>query len=410
MLMVGLGSDLYAEEITLSENLKKISEKVDTDGEFFEVNYHKEDVEKIIEYGDDLIDVISLYSHELKFLKNINLAEVMDESGVTDSIASGRSDKKVHGLWVNKSFFLTNGKMRGLNSLFGNVNDKFAVLDYAPETTDIAVQGRLDLRQLKNLIEMVGAQSGKQEEIDTYLKAELPELAGMSIMNVIEKTNIRISAIVDLDEKEKLDIDGVPVSRPEFLVRVDNAKWIWDLVEKPFIEATELPWRKNTVGDVTTYSLPDSQKEYMEGYSPIIRIDKKFVWLASSPKIIESAISAAPKLRDESNYRRAAKGLPKDGNMIAYVSPDFQKEISKLYKLVSALEEVKNDDFALIAPLLSKAVTDMTDSKQGLLAMMDVQEDGMYTVVRSPLPFKDYWMVLVNAITVPIMEATKGKF
>lgn len=383
----GLTAQSLQTNILLNEALKK----VDTDGEYLQASYVKKDIEKLFSYADDLTKAIALSDTKFSYLENLKTSELLTDLGFGDYIATAKSDKRVHPIWNNKQYTYTAGKFNGINSIFGGTTEKIAVTSFAPETSDLALQMRLDLRKFAPLIEKTAGQLGQTSMMEALLKTERPELAGMTAMEALAKLNIRASLVVDLDEDTQMELPVGSLSTPDVVIRIDNAAWIWELIEEPLMKSSGLPWQKKVTGDVTSLSLPKELEKNFMGYLPVIHVDKKYIWIASKEAFLKKALDEkGEKLKDNRAFKRTIKDMPEGGNWLAYISEDFQSELVKLYRNNEKKWLAKDEDFAILQPLINEVIEDITGSTTPMAAVLDLDEDGILTVINSPFTFKNY--------------------
>lgn len=391
-------------DIKLNSLLDETAAKVDTDGEYLQMNYMKNDITNLLEYADFIIGLIKKSDTEVDIPKDLDIHALADSLGLNDFVAMAASNKKVYSAWNNKVYTYNNGSVKGINSFYGGSEEKFAVIDFAPEQADIALQMRLDLRQLTPMIEKIAKQFGKTKEMERDMKKPVPELAGMTPFELLEKINIRASIAVELDRKTRINLPEANVATPHVVARLDNASWVWEFVEPVLMEESGLPWKREVLGEVKTYTLPVEMAPEMMGYLPVIRVDSKHIWIATKVSTLDAALSDAPKLKDNKGYNRTMMSLPKAGNWLAYVSEEFQDETIDIYRQFEAKEIVNNPDFESAKPIIDQLIKDLTSTGSGIAAVIDVDDKGVLAVVRGPIPFKNYIdHANIPAIMAPII-------
>ena len=151
-------------QIQLEPSLAKISQKVDADGDFLQLNKFDGDIATLIEYGELALDIAKIEVSEIP--ANLQVAKIFKVLGLDAMKASALSSKKVDGSWNNKSYLYTGGSDKGILSMYGETDAAYVVTNFAPETTDIAVQLRMDLRQATQIITEIAAAVGQNEMME----------------------------------------------------------------------------------------------------------------------------------------------------------------------------------------------------------------------------------------------------
>ena len=393
-------SSVTAQSLQTNDLLNDTLKKVDTDGEYLQAVYVKKDIAKLLSYAEDLKKAVIASDPKFEVGENLEITELLTDLGIADYVSTARSDKRVYPIWINKLYTNTGGKFNGINSIYGGVNEKFSVTDFAPASSDLALQMRLDLRQLPAFIEKAATQLGKTNELEAIFKAENPNLAGMTPMDILAKINLRVNLVVDFDEKAQLPLPIGSVATPNIVARIDNASWAWALIEGPLIESSGLPWKKQVKGDVTLLTLPEELKEKFMGFLPVISVDKKHIWLASSEAFLNKALDEkGDKLKDNRAFQRTLKNLPESGNYLAYMSEDFQSEIVKIYKNNEDKLLAANKEFAIFQPLINEMIEDVTSSGTAMAAVIDVDETGILAATSSPFTLKNYISKFISALS-----------
>jgi len=158
---------------------------------------------------------------------------------------------------------------------------------------------------------------------------------------------------------------------------------------------------------VKTYTLPAEAADRMLGYSPIIQITKDSIWLASKPSILKAAQSDGKKLKDGAAFKKTMATLPQSGNSLAYISEDFIAELVAQYKSADKAGHLDDPDFQAAKPLVDKLIADLTKPGSGIAAVIDVDQNGMNSVLRVPFPTKNYLTQLTpmfqSAVAAPLI-------
>lgn len=378
----------------LEPSLAKISEKVDTDGTYLQLNKFDGDITAFVEYGELLLDMLRK-EEPGKIPAALKVADLVNILGIDALKASALSSKKTNGAWDTKSYASTSSSDKGVLSIYGKANQDYRVTSFAPETTDVAAQIRLDLSKLEPMILSFGEALGLQETVVDELKKNRQEIGGMPISDLISKLDIAINLAIDMDRKERMQIPGLPSTIPntDLVARIDGLNWAWDLYGDLLIAQSGLPWQKADKEGITTLTLPAEMKEGLLGYSPTIQIDKanNYIWIASKESGLSSALDAnSKKLKDGKAFQASMASLPTKGNSLLYLSTDLLGEVAEQYKNADKKGLLQDPEFVKSKPIIDKIIADITSSPSGIVSVLSKDNTGIFSAFRGPLPLKNY--------------------
>jgi len=375
---------------TLQPTLEKVAAKVDTDGDFLQLNKFDGDLATLKEYGELLLDIARAENSEIPAA--FNLLKMFDLLGLDDMKASASSSKKVDGSWNNRAYLWTGGSQKGILSLYGKANEKYEVATFAPESADIVLQLRLNLSQMNKVITEMGDAMGQGDMMRKEFGKPQEEIGGMTPFQLIEKLNFRVNIAIDIDRKNRLVMEGADAPGAELVARIDNVAWAWDIFGEQLIKDSGMPWDKKLEGQVTTYTLSEEAAKELMGYRPVICIDKakNYIWIASKPTVLAAARGDGPKLKDGAAFKKTMATLPQNGNSLAYVSKDLLDELVSQYKMAGKNGLLVDPQFEMAKPLVDKLIADLTGGESGMAAVISVDEQGINSVLRAPFPLKNY--------------------
>ena len=396
-------------QVELIPSLNKISQKVDTDGTYLQLNKFDADLATFVEYGELALDIAKEETPEIP--ADLKVADMFKMLGLDDMKASALSSKKVNGSWDNKSYLYTGGSDKGILSMYGKANEAYVVTGFAPETTDIAMQIRMDLRQAKQIITEVAAAMGKSEMMQKEMNKKQDQLGGMTPFDLISKLDVCVNIAVDLDRSKRIPLPMVAGTAPltDLVARIDGVAWAWDLFGNALITQTGLPWEKAEEADVITYTLPAEMQDSLMGYTPTIRIDKakNFIWISSKETTLASALSSeSKKLKDGTEFKATMASLPSNGNSLIYVSKDLLSELVFQYAEAGKKDLLNDKEFQTAKPLVDKLIADLTAPKSGIAAVLTKDDEGIFSALRAPFPVKNY----ANQLSPMFSQATMAGF
>ena len=387
-----LSSTFSTAETKINPLLADVASKVDQDGEYIELTYLKDDMKKLTRYIDILFS--SLKKNKEDFPQGVDTKKLISLSGFDQMVAGAASSKKVDGAWNNTYYIHTNGSTDGILSIYGSKSEQIEVAKFAPANIDIAVQAKLDLRKIGPILKEVAGQFDFEDKLNEIFEVELPELDNATAMQLIEKADFRVNMLVDVDADKLLPIPipGVKIPTINTLFRIDNSAWLWKLIEPKLLEESPIPWVKNVDGDVTTLTLPPEVQAQFIGYSLVFRVDKENIWFSTSEELLKDSLSDGEKLINDASYVKTMQTLPKEANVMYYVS---HNALDGFYGLYKTIEEAQNETgpnpkFDAFKPLINRVFKDLLSSGSGIAAVVDADEDGFKSVIRTPFPIKNY--------------------
>lgn len=377
-------SPLQAQQV--NTDLTTAASKVDLTGSYLELNRLDGDVEFFTPYIQLVADVARKNGEQIP--ENFNAAKLINALGLNTLKASAMSNTKLGDLWHNQ-FYIQADPSAGIFSLTGGQAADFAAPTMSPAGTDVALELDLDLKKAPAIIKAIAASLGVDEsELDFGEK--IPEL-DMTIEEILNKSDVKLSLAIDFDEKNKLQIDEeTMIVRPHLIARIDGATWIWDKIGDELIKEKKLPLGKSEKDGVITYTIPVEMEEMLQGYRPQIIVDKNKdqLWLVTSPELFTKANTAGAQLADDPKFQATWKGLPEKGNSMAYFSKDFFNSLEDLYATALKQGILDNEDFQKAKPLVDKLIEDITKSDSGFAFSIAGDTDGIHLSNKIPFPAK----------------------
>jgi len=312
---------------------------------------------------------------------------IIEALGLGDITSYAMSSQKDGTEWINLMFLHTEGSDKGIFPLLGKKNAEFSAPNMSPGGSDLVFQMDLDLRTVESLIRNV-MKAGKApaediQDFEDEMKEEVPELE-ITNSELLSKLNVRLNLAIDLDDKVKLALPMVgELDKPRMVIRIDGIAWLWDSMGDDFIAESGMPFEKKEEDGIITFSLPAEMAAQFMGYSPVLAVDKNKdqVWISSSPDFLERSMSGKETLADSLAYKTTMTGLPKNGNMLSYMSKDFADLMIQLHGIAEAngMMEQLGEGQADI----DKAIEKLKKIKQGEISTLTRGKDGIHISARS---------------------------
>ena len=385
-------------ETEINPSLLESLSKVDADGEYLELTYLKDDVKKLTRYLDVLVE--SLKKNKEGFPQKADAKELLTLTGLDKVVSSAVSRKKVEGSWNNTYYTYTEGNFDGIFSIYGSKSELVEVAKFAPANVDMAMQMKLDLRKLGPVLTEVARQLDLQEDLQKNLEREIPELGNATVIQLIEKADIRFNMLMNMDSAKPLPLPfpGVKIPTTDILFRLDNAAWLWEYIEPLVLEKSNLPWVKKVEGEVTTLTLPPELKQQFMGYSLTFKVEKENIWFSTSEVLLADCLGDGAKLANDAEYMKTIKTLPKEANIMYYISHNGLKDIHGIYTGIATTQENSNPKFKAFSPFINRIFKDFLSSNSGIAMIVDADDDGFKSVIRAPFPMKNYNQLLLSLL------------
>lgn len=372
---------------TVNPDLTETASKVDLGGSYVELNRVDGDIKLLTEYLELIVEVAKKSGEDVP--ENFDVAKLISAVGLDSLKATAMSNTLKGDIWLNQAYLHTGGKSEGLFSLVGDASKDFTAPTMCPKGTDLALQLTLDLRKMpavaRNIAESVGEKSSLEEEITK----KIPNL-DLSLEDVLTKSNITLNLAIDLDETEMLDLGENKIPRPNLVARADGLTWIWDKVGDQMIQESGAPLEKTEKDGIITYAVPKDLAEMMQGYTPLIQVDKAKdqIWVASSASFLAKAQTAGQQLNDDPSFQAAWKDMPSKGNSMAYISKDLINQLKELYATAEKEGLLNDADFQSAKPLVDKVIEDISKPSTGFVFAFGNDGTGIHLANKTSFPSK----------------------
>ncbi len=335
-----------------------------------------------------LKDIADLISDKAKASgQDVDGNKILNTLGLDLIKSYAMSSEKDGSEWKNLIFLHNGGSEKGIFSVLGKNNAEFSAPNMCPGTSDLVIQLDLDLRKaedlMRKIMQVANAPKDDIDEFDNNMKNKVPVI-DMTTSALMSKLNFRLNLAIDLDDKEKMMLPLVgAIEKPRIVIRIDNIAWIWDKVGPTLIKNTGLPFQKKEVDGIITFSLPEEMAAALQGYTPVIKIDKKsnHIWIASSPAFLKRSTQPNESLANSLAFKGTVKGLKTKGNSMTYMSKDLADIIIRLSDKAKAdgmldmLGENKND--------ITTALNNLKKINQGAISILSKTKDGILISGRS---------------------------
>ena len=255
---------------------------------------------------------------------------IVQALGLSEVDAIGMSSYANGDLYHNRSFVSRSGPKKGLLALFGNEPKPFGLRALATADTDMVWEQQLDLSALVDIARALGVLGvgPSPAALDQGLAKNLPGL-DITVGNLLNRPNVTLGVIVDVDEKRVLRMPGDSFWFPltEFLVQADGFGDVMAAVQRrasfdPFLRTER---REGLLLVGTSIRLPPP----WNAYQPVLiqDLDTRQVYFASSPQFFDRARRSEAHITETESYQTAFDQLPETGNGMLFLSRRLTREM-----------------------------------------------------------------------------------
>lgn len=270
----------------------------------------------------------------------------------------------------------------GLFGLGGDKPHNHDLLAYAPEDALLFLCGDTDLKGIYDLLRDMAQQiagSVGAAAFDQQVQ-QMNESTGLDIVKLIEATDGQVMLGVrkasnqtfrmPLEDKETIDL---PVIQGLFGVRTKD-QGVFDqlltLARNLGIEEAPV-----AADGMRSFSLPFPQDAQTYPLSPVVAQHQNMLLIASHRDYLDRSLATFKKggeLKKQSDYQRLAKYVPRKGNGLTYLSPQFFDEIVNLTEQFSSLS-----DDPMLGLLIQQPSGNQAES--GVLMVRSQEKNGVLT-------------------------------
>ena len=355
-------------------DLKEVTAHLDMDGEFFMANNIEGDLGKLAALGSDYV-ATARANGKTCIPEGLDFTAIMQDMGLDDLVAYGRSAKHHGDHWVSKMYLQNGGSKKGIFSMMGE-NDVYEVIHFAPSGSDMVAEWNIDTKQLMSSIQNVP----RCEKMEKFMGRHLP--LGGTVEDMIKKFTAKVSLAVKLDDEIREVCpyhEEYTFPRLHGCVRMEGANQIWDQVGNlaGFVMKVEKQ------EDGTLLLTPHKQKK---GMNAVMLMDQKndTLWAATSPEFLTECRGEGAKLVNDESFKLISDGV-KSGNGLVYISQQACLEIRQ----VKEAKIAKKDKKKLSSEMMKKVMDHLTESKNGYFIETHQSDKGVNVVLKAPCPLKE---------------------
>lgn len=363
-------------------DLKQVTENLDMDGHYFMANSIQGDLGKIANLINDWAKTSGK-----KMPESFDAEKMLKEMGLDQVTAYGRSAKYVEDHWVSKMYIQTGGSSKGLLSLCGEKNQAFAVPQFAPTGTDLAVEMNMDLRQVSKMMKLM-QDMPKCRRTERMMEKMSKELTtGITVEEMLNQLNMKMSIAVKLDDEKRVVCPKHPeYTFPEMhsCARLYGANIAWQQIQPMAGMFMKADKQDDGTMLMTLRNMP--KHGFMKDKKPVLLIDeaKNQIWIASSVEFLNECRGDGAKLKDDASFK-AITGGATNGNMLAYISKQTCMELRQ----VKEAKYKKSEKKKVSADMFKKILDHVTESKHGYVLMAQKGDAGALITLKAPCPLKD---------------------
>ena len=225
-------------------------------------------------------------------------------------------------------------------------SDPVPGLELLPSNTAFAVSGKCDLALLWNWVDKLISNSEQKDLYSAWMKLKRQaRQSGFNLSRIADSMSGPITLGVTIDKDRTQPLPGpndetlwVPVVYGMLAVKVEDNRLYEAL--KP-IWSTHPDMTQQNLDSGELRSVPAPNDVDVQARPSIAKLEDYFI-IASHPKAVTNALDARrnpdTRLTSSSEYRRLAKGLPKNGAGLLYFSPELSQTghetLEKIIKII----------------------------------------------------------------------------
>jgi len=320
------------QEAIKSAHFKTVAEHLDPGGVFYGYMDVAGDLDSLLELGQNAYG-------QLREIEDaapaIDFKSLVSELGLHNIAAVGGSSVAVDtNTYRNQAFILTPKGFAGLLKIFGGEAKPFKALSLAPTGADIVIEGSFQLSAIRGVLEGVLPKLPDEAEapdFDELMQEQVPN-TGLTLGEILTKSNGVVTVIASVNDKEKIAIPNVPIKIPaiDFMIRLDGMGWLFEKLQGMLPPERQGPFTYSKEGGITTISVEIPKEVPFSYYQPILIHDKEanLLTLASRAAYLDTMKPGAAKLAASAAYKAIARDLPTSGNSFSFMSAEFGKTVN----------------------------------------------------------------------------------
>lgn len=343
---------------------------------FLEVMSHLDVGGKVLHYQDhegrrefwiglaELVMDFARTQGALDLPASFDVARFIDESGLMDMAATGRSISRDGDDWLMKQYSLYQAGPSEMAELVGKPQP-FVIGKRLPAGTDVALEMRFHTRNLPAAMRRMATLMGEADQIEETLATELP--LGMTLEDLYGLAEAHVLLGIELKDTGEA---AMPVMPDQWLMQVTtDPKIVGGL--RPML--TEMMGEPKALGADQGWEMPQAPMPGMGKPVVIIRGEDTLI-AAGSAEYLSTLDSDQRKLGDDKQFLSATNHFPEAGNLLAYVSPDVPAAARKWISVLTESEPHRE----AVSGLVSKITPDkpwsfcMATGERGVLLLAEM--------------------------------------
>jgi type II secretory pathway pseudopilin PulG len=337
----------------------------------------------------------------------VNLKDIFTDLGLDDVKAVGLSSvHETGGYFRNRAFLYTPDGRHGLLAVFGGEPGRFADTKLAPADTDLYAEQEFDLVAVYDTVKDVISKVKGPEAAAAFERQVKGAGANpsFSLLDLIGGLKGRATVIVRLDSQEVMRIPAPqPVNFPAVtaLVRIDGIG--------PTVQAMLLGkpngFTQSTEGTLQVFT--PSKPSLVAGLSPVIAVDGKALYLATSVQFLHECIARTDGLDSNPAFSSALAALGPEGNGLFWVSPRFFSRLKDMDRINPQANPALKKIFGTYASNLPDATQPMmavrTNLSDGIL-MRSTWNRSLKANLAMLMVYNPVTLGLVGALAIPAFQ------
>ncbi|CAN5264458.1 hypothetical protein BH23VER1_BH23VER1_06060 [soil metagenome] len=333
-----------------------VASQLDLCGELFGYIDTEGDVERLTEtMGESLAAIMAMAPEGagIPIPEDLDMGALVGPLGFNGLAAIGISSSENPGgrTFRNKTFLYTPGGRQGLLAATGGAPQRLAILDLAPEGSDLLYQLEADMKPVYDIWRSWKKQLDSDPKATAgfdALVADRLQAMSMGVAELLDKTRGHLLFVAKVVPDEPMPIPSAEGSRPpkipsvDFLLSLQGMPWLIDQIRQVLPPEESGMARVVEDDNWLTVTSPVVEEMGVGIYAPVLRADKidGTIYLASRIGFLDECLGDGPKIESDADFLSATDGLPLTANSLSYIS---RETLSTLESVINATDKIPHD-------------------------------------------------------------------
>ncbi|MDX1679697.1 MAG: hypothetical protein R3242_03105 [Akkermansiaceae bacterium] len=310
-----------------SPHFNEVMKHLDVGGKSLKYRDHEGQREFWVGMMELVFDFAEMSGEDMGLPQNLDIGKLVDESGMCNTVASGRSMNRDGDHWLMRYYGYSPKEQSYIAKMMGKPQ-AFRLGSRLSAATDIALEMQVDGTMIPGQMRRSAEMMGEPESADETLGQELP--IGMTLENLLMASKAKVLIGIELGETDMADMPVIPEA------------WIIEASFNPILVTACKPMITDMLGEAIDiagrkgWQLPVPPAPGLG--QPVAVIDGSTLIIASTEQYLASLDGELERLASDPVYQAASNHFPEAGNLQCYLSPEVAQAARKWMDLVEKME------------------------------------------------------------------------